>query len=84
MTRRISHITRVIIACALGSVFASIVIWSLYLYHPVQRLPADVKDTAATIFTGLLSIAGGMLEHWRIDRKAKKLTAERKDKDDGA
>lgn len=83
MKRHITHISRVIAACASGAVLASIVVWLLYLYHPVERIPDDIKDTISTVFTGILSVVGGMLEHWRIDRKTRKLAAA-KAVDDGS
>lgn len=66
-----------VIGAALGAVLGTVSVFFIITYHPLMRLPDDVKDTLSTIWTGLLSIAGGMVEHWRIERKAAKLAAEK-------
>jgi hypothetical protein len=73
------RIPRPVIGAAAGAVIGTVSVFFIIKYHPVMRLPDDVKDTLSTIWTGLLSIAGGMVEHWRIERQAKKIAEE----DDG-
>jgi hypothetical protein len=77
-------IPRPVIGAAVGAVIGTISVFLLIHYHPLMRLPPDIKDTLSTIWTGLLSIAGGMVEHWRVERKAKKLAAEKEGDHDGA
>jgi hypothetical protein len=65
-----------IIAAAAGSVIGTVSVFLIIKYMPIERLPDDVKDTLSSIWTAALSIAGGMIEHWRIERKARKLKEE--------
>jgi len=69
-------IPRPVIGAALGAVIGTVSVFLIIHYHPLMNLPDDVKDTLSTIWTGALSIAGGMIEHWRIERKAEKLKEE--------
>lgn len=72
-----AHKLRPVFAAALGAVIASTLIWlSIIYWHPLHNIPDDVKDTLGTIFTGLMSLGGGMLESWRIERKAARLAEE--------
>lgn len=73
-------IPRPVIGAAAGAVLGTISVFFIIRYMPIKRLPDDVKDTLSTIWTGLLSIAGGMIEHWRIERKAAKLSAEARER----
>lgn len=69
-------IPRPVIGAAIGAVIASILIWSIFYYHPFEKIPMEWKDTLSSVLTGTLSILGGMIEHWRVERKAKKLKEE--------
>jgi hypothetical protein len=73
-------IPRPVIGAAAGAIVATVSVFFIIRFHPIMKIPDDVKDTLSTIWTGLLSIAGGMLEHWRIERKAAKLAAEARER----
>lgn len=70
------RIPRPVIGAATGAVLATVSVFFIIKWHPLMRIPDDVKDTLSSIWTGLLSIAGGMIEHWRLEQKAAKLAAE--------
>lgn len=74
-------IPRQVIGAAIGAVIASVSIFFLVKWHPLMRIPDDVKDTLSSIWTGLLSIAGGMIEHWRIERQTKKAKEKERNAD---
>jgi hypothetical protein len=72
-------IPRTVIGSALGAIVGTTSVFLIIHYRPLMNLPPDIKDTLSTIWTALLSIAGGMIEHWRIERAAKKLAEQEKE-----
>jgi hypothetical protein len=72
-------IPRTVIGAATGAVVGTVSIFLIIHYHPLMKLPDDIKDTLSTIWTGLLSIAGGMIEHWRSERRERKRQEESKE-----
>lgn len=75
-------IPRTVIGAAIGAIIGSASLFFTIRYHPFMNLSPDVKDTLSAIWTGFLSIVGGMVEHWRIERKASK-TKEKEGSADG-
>lgn len=69
-------IPRSVIGAATGAVLATVSVFFIIKWHPLMRIPDDVKDTLSSIWTGLLSLAGGMVEHWRGERHDAKLIEE--------
>ncbi len=72
-------IPRQVLGAGLGAVVGTVSVFLIIKFHPLMNLPPDVKDTLSAIWTGLLSIGGGMFEHWRVERAARKLAEQEKE-----
>lgn len=72
-------VPRVVIGSALGAILATVVLWFVFTYHPFKLIPPDWRDFIGSVWTGLLTILGGMIEKWRMDKKVQKAREQKDD-----